>query len=123
MITHLPDQLFQPFYNIALQMTKLDEQIDRFINFHIADFCFIFTMKECEALCTSKLSKYQLKPIVYLTYLEIGIMKTGQFMYLGNLQHLRNHFGNDYAIQVKIARDDIEKVKQDLITNLSGIEI
>jgi hypothetical protein len=50
-------------------------------------------------------------------------MKTGQFMCLGNLQHLRNRFGNGYAIQIKVADDDINKVKQDLILNLPGIEI
>ena len=43
--------------------------------------------------------------------LEIGIMKMGQFMCLGNLQHLRNRFGNGYAVQVKVAGDDMEKIK------------
>ena len=50
-------------------------------------------------------------------------MKTGQFMCLGNLQHLRNRFGNGYAVQVKVADRDIERVKFDLISNLPGIEI
>ena len=53
---------------------------------------------------------------------EIGIMKTGQFMCLGTLQHLRYRFGNGYAIQIKVAGDDIEKVKQDLSVNIPGIE-
>ncbi|CAF1233873.1 unnamed protein product [Adineta ricciae] len=63
------------------------------------------SMEECEALCT-----------------KIGIMKTGQFMCLGTLQHLRYRFGNGYAIQIKVAGDDVEKVKQDLSVNIPGIE-
>jgi ABC-type uncharacterized transport system ATPase subunit len=50
-------------------------------------------------------------------------MKTGQFVCLGNLQHLRNRFGNGYAVQVKVAGDDVERVKEDLRANLPGIEI
>ena len=50
-------------------------------------------------------------------------MKAGQFMCLGRLQHLRNRFGNGYAVQVKVAGDDVDKVKADLIANLPGIEI
>ena len=50
-------------------------------------------------------------------------MKSGQFMCLGNLQHLRNRFGNGYAVQVKVAGDNIEKVKSDLVAKLPGIEI
>ncbi|CAF1240137.1 unnamed protein product [Adineta steineri] len=64
------------------------------------------SMEECEALCT-----------------KIGIMKTGQFMCLGSLQHLRNRFSTGYAVQVKVAIDDVEKIKEDLISNLPGIEI
>jgi ABC-type multidrug transport system ATPase subunit len=55
--------------------------------------------------------------------IEIGIMKTGQFVCLGNLQHLRHRFGNGYAVQVKVAGDDVERVKEDLRANLPGIEI
>ena len=44
-------------------------------------------------------------------------------MCLGNLQHLRNRFGNGYAVQVKVAGDDIERVKVDLMSSLPGIEI
>jgi ABC-type uncharacterized transport system ATPase subunit len=50
-------------------------------------------------------------------------MKTGQFVCLGNLQHLRHRFGNGYAVQIKVAGDDVEKVKVDLVSNLPGIEI
>lgn len=50
-------------------------------------------------------------------------MKTGQFMCLGNLQHLRHRFGNGYAVQVKVAGDDVEKVRLDLVASLPGIEI
>jgi ABC-type multidrug transport system ATPase subunit len=55
--------------------------------------------------------------------LEIGIMKMGQFVCLGNLQHLRSRFGNGYAVQVKVAGDDVEKMKADLMSDLPGIEI
>jgi hypothetical protein len=50
-------------------------------------------------------------------------MKTGQFMCLGNLQHLRNRFGRGYAVQIKVAGEDIQKVKDDLVLSLPGIEI
>jgi len=50
-------------------------------------------------------------------------MKTGQFVCLGNLQHLRHRFGTGYAVQIKVAGDDVEKVKADLVSNLPGIEI
>ncbi|CAF5221377.1 unnamed protein product, partial [Rotaria magnacalcarata] len=64
------------------------------------------SMEECEALCT-----------------KIGIMNKGQFMCLGNLQHLRTRFGNGYAVKIKVAGDDIEGVKENLITSLPGIEV
>ncbi|CAF4425861.1 unnamed protein product, partial [Adineta steineri] len=38
-------------------------------------------------------------------------------------QHLRNLFSTGYAVQVKVAIDDVEKIKEDLISNLPGIEI
>ena len=50
-------------------------------------------------------------------------MKSGQFVCLGNLQHLRNRFGNGYAVQVKVAGDNVERVKNDLLMSLPGIEI
>ncbi|CAF0750470.1 unnamed protein product [Adineta steineri] len=50
-------------------------------------------------------------------------MKTSQFICLGSLQHLRNRFSTGYAVQVKVAIDDVEKIKEDLISNLPGIEI
>ncbi|CAF2146243.1 unnamed protein product [Rotaria magnacalcarata] len=64
------------------------------------------SMEECEALCT-----------------KIGIMNKGQFMCLGNLQHLRTRFGNGYAVKIKVAGDDIEGVKENLIASLPGIEV
>jgi hypothetical protein len=67
--------------------------------------------------------KYSLNFFNVLFYSEIGIMKMGQFMCLGNLQHLRNRFGTGYAVQVKVSGDDVEKVKNDLMVNLPGIEI
>ena len=56
-------------------------------------------------------------------FLEIGIMKTGQFMCLGTLQHLRQRFGNGYTVQVKVAGDGVENVKNDLIRSIPGITI
>ncbi|CAF1258424.1 unnamed protein product [Rotaria sp. Silwood1] len=64
------------------------------------------SMEECEALCT-----------------KIGIMKMGQFMCLGNLQHLRNRFGNGYAVKVKVAGDNVDNVKVELMSDLPGLEI
>ena len=55
--------------------------------------------------------------------LEIGIMKTGQFMCLGNLQHLRNRFGNGYAVQVKVPINKITTFENELILSLPGIKI
>ncbi|UJR36716.1 hypothetical protein I4U23_029432 [Adineta vaga] len=64
------------------------------------------SMEECEALCT-----------------KIGIMKLGQFMCLGNLQRLKNRFGNGYAVQVKLALQDISRFKEELMLTLPGVEI
>ncbi len=50
-------------------------------------------------------------------------MKTGQFMCLGNLQHLRSRFGNGYAVKIKVVGDNVENVKADLKSSLPGIEI
>ncbi|CAF4618859.1 unnamed protein product [Rotaria sp. Silwood1] len=64
------------------------------------------SMEECEALCT-----------------RIGIMKLGQFMCLGNLQHLKNRFGDGYAVQVKVSIDKVQKIKDDLTSFFPEIEI
>ncbi|CAF3929055.1 unnamed protein product [Rotaria sordida] len=50
-------------------------------------------------------------------------MKMGQFMCLGNLQHLRNRFGNGYAIKVKVVGDNVDNIKTQLMSDLPGIEI
>ena len=51
-------------------------------------------------------------------------MKSGQFMCLGTLKHLRNRFSTGFAVQIKISNDqDVNKVKTDLRTQLPGIEI
>ena len=50
-------------------------------------------------------------------------MKMGQFMCLGNLQHLRNRFGNGYAVKLKVPIDNIENIKADLISKLPEIEV
>ncbi|CAF0811541.1 unnamed protein product [Rotaria sordida] len=54
---------------------------------------------------------------------EIDMMKTGQFMCLRDFQDLRHRFGNSYAVKMKVADDDVETIKVDLISNLPGIEI
>ncbi|CAF1280253.1 unnamed protein product [Rotaria sordida] len=58
------------------------------------------SMEECEALCT-----------------KIGIMKSGQFICLGNLQHLKNRFGKGYSVQVKVSREKMNEFQQELATN------
>lgn len=50
-------------------------------------------------------------------------MKMGQFVCLGNLQHLRHRFGNGYAVTIKVASNDIDAVKNDLVASLPGLEI
>jgi hypothetical protein len=50
-------------------------------------------------------------------------MKLGQFMCLGNLQRLKNRFGNGYAVQVKLPLEDIDAFKGELILALPGAEI
>ena len=55
--------------------------------------------------------------------LEIGIMKLGQFVCLGNLQRLKNRFGKGYAAQIKLATNDLEKFKSELTANINGVEI
>jgi len=65
------------------------------------------SMEECEALCT-----------------KLGIMKTGQFMCLGTLQHLRNRFSTGYAVQIKVSNDeDVDRVRNGLASQLTTIEI
>ncbi|CAF0922953.1 unnamed protein product [Adineta ricciae] len=64
------------------------------------------SMEECEALCT-----------------KIGIMKLGQFVCLGNLQRLKNRFGNGYAVQVKLPLQDVAQFKEELVLTLPGVEI
>jgi len=54
--------------------------------------------------------------------LEIGIMKLGQFMCLGNLQRLKNRFGTGYAVQVKLPLPEIEAFKQELVLTLPGVQ-
>ncbi|CAF1000356.1 unnamed protein product [Rotaria sordida] len=64
------------------------------------------SMEECEALCT-----------------KISIMKSGQFVCLGTLQHLKNRFGNGYAVQVKLSIDKVNQLKHELELTFSGINI
>ncbi|CAF2474913.1 unnamed protein product [Rotaria sp. Silwood2] len=64
------------------------------------------SMEECEALCT-----------------KIGIMKSGQFICLGNLQHLKNRFGKGYAVQFKVSHEKVKEFQQELTRILPGIEI
>ncbi|CAF1538429.1 unnamed protein product, partial [Adineta ricciae] len=64
------------------------------------------SMEECEALCT-----------------KIGIMKSGQLMCLGNLQKLKQRFGNGYLIQVQLSFDSIERFIEDLLFTFPRTEI
>ena len=50
-------------------------------------------------------------------------MKLGQFMCLGNLQRLKNRFGNGYAVQVKIPIGNVQKFKDEMISSLPGVQI
>ena len=50
-------------------------------------------------------------------------MKLGQFMCLGNLQRLKNRFGNGYAVQVKLPLSHIDKLKGELMLTLPGVQI
>jgi ABC-type uncharacterized transport system ATPase subunit len=61
--------------------------------------------------------------IVFCT-LELGIMKQGQFMCLGTLQHLRQRFSTGYAVQIKVAKEkSVDNVRDALTLQLPGIEI
>ena len=51
-------------------------------------------------------------------------MKSGQFMCLGTLQHLKNRFSTGYAMQIKVSSEqDVNKIKDELIAQLPGMEI
>lgn len=50
-------------------------------------------------------------------------MKAGQFVCLGNLQHLKNRFGKGYAVQIKVAHEKMNEFKEELKISLPGIEI
>jgi hypothetical protein len=63
------------------------------------------------------------KDFVFRFHLEIGIMKLGQFMCLGNVQHLKNRFGNGYAVRIKLPLSTIDTFKQELMLALPGIQI
>jgi len=50
-------------------------------------------------------------------------MKLGQFVCLGNLQRLKNRFGNGYAVRIKVPLKDIDAFKEELKLNLPGVQI
>lgn len=50
-------------------------------------------------------------------------MKSGQFMCLGNLQHLKNRFGDGYAVEIKVSMNHVQTIKDDLISIMPDIEI
>jgi hypothetical protein len=50
-------------------------------------------------------------------------MKLGQFVCLGNLQRLKNRFGNGYIVQVKLPLSDIERFKKELLITVPGAQI
>ena len=58
-----------------------------------------------------------------MTFVEIGIMKSGQFACLGNLQHLKNRFGKGYAIQIKTDANRSEFICTELRKLMPEIEI
>ncbi|CAM4813346.1 unnamed protein product [Rotaria magnacalcarata] len=64
------------------------------------------SMEECEALCT-----------------KIGIMKSGQFICLGSLQHLKNRFGKGYAVRIKVPAERMSEFQQEMTTILPGVKI
>jgi len=55
---------------------------------HIVIFCHIFSMDECEALCSS-----------------LGIMVNGEMQCLGSVQHLKKKFAQGYSILLKLKSD------------------
>ena len=81
-------------------------------------------MEECEALCTSEFLLFCLTyTLDILSFEEIGIMKAGQFVCLGNLQHLKNRFGKGYAVKIKVPLDKLDEFRKDLVISLPGIKI
>lgn len=44
-------------------------------------------------------------------------------MCLGNLQRLKNRFGNGYAVQVKLPLNSINLFKEELMLTLPGVQI
>ncbi|CAF3603781.1 unnamed protein product [Rotaria socialis] len=64
------------------------------------------SMEECEALCT-----------------KIGIMKSGQFICLGSLQHLKTRFGKGYAVRIKVPAERMSEFQQEIKTTLPGVKI
>lgn len=50
-------------------------------------------------------------------------MKLGQFKCLGNLQRLKNRFGNGYAVEVKLPLQDLNMFKEELMLTLPGVQI
>jgi ABC-type multidrug transport system ATPase subunit len=61
--------------------------------------------------------------LLFVFDVEIGIMKMGQFVCLGNLQRLKNRFGNGYAVQVKLPVKDVDRFKEELIANVPGVVV
>ena len=69
------------------------------------------SMEECEALCT-----------------RLGIMVNGQIQCLGNIQHLKNKYGNGYSIVIKTKRnsnieESVDNVNKFLMNEINGIKI
>lgn len=62
------------------------------------------SMEESEALCS-----------------KLGIMVNGQFQCFGNVQHLKNKYGNGYTLIIKCKHiSNIHGVKSFIETNVSG---
>ncbi len=50
-------------------------------------------------------------------------MKSGQFICLGNLQRLKNRFGNGYAVRIKVPLTNIKAFTDELVFVLPGLVI
>lgn len=61
--------------------------------------------------------------IRYFFFAGIGIMKSGQFVCLGNLQRLKTRFSLGYNARIKVSPTNLTRFKSELDSILPGIEI
>lgn len=55
------------------------------VSFYFISVCFFFSMDECEALCN-----------------RLTIMVKGQLVCIGNIQYLKQRFGQGFTLMVKL---------------------